>query len=246
MEDEDEGGGSEGAPAWMATFADLMSLLLTFFVLLLSFANMDVMKFQGMIGSMRDAFGVKHQNPGMHIGLTDSITQLYPKEAVADDGTPNENEKMAAKLRKLIERRSLNGQVEVTSGKDGVTVRVEGDMMFGAGETEISPQSFVFLDEMAEVFKQMNYDVTVEGHTDNTPTGNDELDTNWHLSSMRAANAAAYLSQVGGIDSSRLAAKGLGSSKPLVKNDSPKGRARNRRVEFVYHKVTPSQPRMAR
>lgn len=220
----------------MATFGDLMSLLLTFFVLLLSFANMDVMKFQGMIGSMREAFGVKYQDPGMHVGLTSSLTQLFDREAISNE-TPNENDQLMHRLKKLVERHHLAGQVEVTTGRDGVTMRVEGDLIFDAGNTDISPAAFVFLDEMAAIMKVIPFDVTVEGHTDDRPPGAALANSNWQLSSLRAANTVEYLTTAGGVNPLRMSARGFASAKPLVPNRTAKNRKRNRRVEFVYHKV---------
>ncbi len=225
-----------GAPAWMATFGDLMSLLLTFFVLLLSFANMDVMKFQGMVGSMREAFGVKYQDPGMHVGLTSSLTQMFDREAISNE-TPNENDQLLHKLKKLVERHHLAGQVEVTTGKDGITMRVEGDMIFAPGSVDVSPAAFIFLDEMAAIMNGLPFDVTVEGHTDDRLAGAALANSNWQLSSMRAANTVEYLTTAGGVNPQRMSARGFASAKPLSPNTTAKGRRRNRRVEFVYHKV---------
>lgn len=237
MSDEDCDCPPAGSPAWMATFADLMSLLLTFFVLLLSFAHMDVIKFEGMIGSMKKAFGVKYQDPGRLVGLTSSLTQMFDREAVSNE-TPNENDQLLKRLRKLIERHHLAGQVEVTTGKDGISVRVEGDLIFAPGSVDISPAVFVFLDEMADIINTLKYDVTVEGHTDDRPPGASLANSNWQLSSLRAANTVEYLTTAGRVNPRRMSARGFASSKPLSSNKTYRGRQRNRRVEFVYQKTT--------
>jgi len=226
----------EGAPAWMATFGDLMSLLLCFFVLLLSFASVDVMKFEGMVGSMKEAFGVKYEDPGMHIALKDSLLSVFDKEHVSDSISTVEK-KLKGKLRKVVKSTQVSGSVEVFSGRDGVVVRMDGALLFAPGTSEINPASFVFLDEMASVVQQFNHDVSVEGHTDKSAPNRKVYGSNFHLSSMRALSVLSYLVEVGDVDANRLRAVGFGGTRPVRKNDSLANRKKNRRVEFVFHRV---------
>ena len=238
MEDDDDCNCVPGQPEWMATFADLMSLLLCFFVLLLSFATLDIIEFKGLVGSIRHAFGVQYPDPGSHVGMKDSLITLYNKEKVARE-SPHNDKELRRKVRKLIEREQLAGAVEVTSGKDGVVVRVEGDMVFESGSHVITPASLVFLDEMSSIMRQFNYDVTVEGHTDDLQSKGVDAPSNWELSALRAVSAVEYMASAGGLNERRFSAKGYGSVKPLVPNLNLKSRKRNRRIEFVYHKVDP-------
>ena len=234
----DEEEAEEGAPAWMATFADLMSLLLTFFVLLLSFANMDVMKFEGMIGSMKEAFGVKYDNPGTHVGLTDSIISLFDKEAVTKQRLANTPDEFEERMKKMVKRNKLASQVEIFSGRNGVVIRVEGDLLFASGSSAVNPKSFAFLDEMAELLRQFNHDVSIEGHTDTlSPSRRGGYASNFRLSCERALATLEYLVEAGDLDPNRLNAAGYGAAKPIANNATAKGRAKNRRVEFVYHKM---------
>ena len=126
LEDDEGGGGEGGAPAWMATFGDMMSLLLTFFVLLLSFVNMDVVKFRDMMGSVQDAFGVQHEHPGSFEGLTTSVLELSTRESTGEleiidlpassasegesDGDPEAQKKLVLLLESAIESASASGQ----------------------------------------------------------------------------------------------------------------------------------------
>ncbi|MCP4500558.1 MAG: OmpA family protein [Deltaproteobacteria bacterium] len=225
-----------GAPAWMATFGDLMSLLLCFFVLLLSFASVDVMKFEGMVGSMKDAFGVKYEDPGMFIALKDSMLSVFDKEHVSDNVSTVEKQ-LKGKLRKLVKSTQVAGSVEVYSGRDGIIVRMDGDLLFSPGTASISPNSFVFLDEMASVMQQFNHDVSIEGHTDKSAPNRKVYSSNFDLSSRRALSVLDYVVEVGDVDPLRLRVVGFGDTRPVRKNDSIENRNKNRRVEFVFHRV---------
>ncbi|MFT5353236.1 MAG: chemotaxis protein MotB, partial [Polyangiales bacterium] len=112
----DEGGGDEGSPAWMATFADLCTLLLTFFVLLLSFAEMDVTEFKQMLGSVRDAFGVQSETVGSFEALSSSPVSLdgrAPAEEGEGSSEEDEDEDVEKELAEMVEAMGLDSQVEV-------------------------------------------------------------------------------------------------------------------------------------
>ena len=222
-----------GAPAWMATFADMMSLLLCFFVLMLSFATMDVMKFEGMIGSMKDAFGVKRSDPGRFVAMKDSLIALFSEEAA---GKELEAQTIDGQLHRLARDPRFAGSVEVLSGKGGVTFRIDGDLVFQPGNAQVHPTAFVILEEMAAVLRQFDYEVSVQGHTDATKPGV-SYPSNFNLSAARALAVLNFMVDVGGIPPKRLRAVAFGDTKPIRSNDTPEGRNKNRRVEFFFHKL---------
>lgn len=237
MEEEVE----EGLPAWMGTFADLMSLLLCFFVLLLSFASVDIMKFEGMIGSMREAFGVKTSNPGERMGFTDSIVTLFDKEQISNDIISAREREILGEIKALASKFQVSGSVEIMSGKGGFTVRLEGDLLFSPGKVNVSPAAFAFLDEMSAVVRQLPHNISVEGHTDSSATGR-HYRSNLELGAGRALSAARYVVAVGGIAPERVSVVSYGDTRPVAKNNSKAGRAKNRRVEFVFHRVPKPTP----
>lgn len=227
--DEEEEPAEEGAPAWMATFSDLMSLMLTFFVLLLSFSTMDVIKFRGMVGSMRQAFGVQVERPGMHVGMTDDIVQVSDFEkqerAIVDS--------LVQSLKKSAKERGYRDAIEVSVGREGVLMRIPGDLMFDAGTSAVNPRAFVFLDDIAKQAKAGNWDVAIEGHTDSAaPKG--QSTSNWRLASDRAISTLEYLAEAGKVSKKRLSATSYADSRPIAANNTPGGRARNRRVELLF------------
>lgn len=231
-----------GAPAWMVTFADLMSLLLTFFVLLLSFSNMEVVKFQAMVGSVRDAFGMKspfelsdiptgtdllpHQNP-----LTGEGGEA---EAGAEDPTPQE---VREKLQQVLEETGLQDKGVAVVTDTGVVLQLSGDVLFDSGQALVKAGANALLEELAKYTLSVEYSLDVVGYTDNVPIATAVYPSNWELSAARAGQAVRYLTERG-VDPSRLRAIGRADTNPLQSNETLQGRSQNRRVEFVYTRLS--------
>jgi chemotaxis protein MotB len=240
--DMDEGGFEEPtAPGWMATFGDMMSLLLTFFVLLMSFASMDVRRFAAVVGSMRDAFGVQRQHPGLVEGLSTSLVNLSETESSPflevlpmPVRVPEREQALLERLEMSVAEQGLERLVNVEDTERGIVVRMPGQLLFAPGSAELRPESLVFLREIADLVRSMPHPVAIEGHTDSTPAAPGRFESNWNLSAARAVAALRFLVEVGGIESSRLRATGFADTRPLASNDDPEGRAQNRRVEIVF------------
>ncbi len=261
--------------AWMATFADLSTLLLTFFVLLLSFANMDVVQFREMLGSMKEAFGYQTVNfgnfnpPVLSVKKDSSETTEKDRknEATADastaEGKDGEGEQdadgagagkdektenvakseLAARdlqllkeLEKMVAQEKMQSSIELAVSSRGVVIRVRENVMFKRGTDRIVDEAFNFLNEIAALLRRFDYDVIVEGHTDNRPTRSRKFPTNWELSAGRAISVMRYLAEVGGVDPRRMGAAGYADMRPVASNDTQNGRLKNRRVEFLCHR----------
>ncbi len=214
-----------GAPLWMCTFADLMSLLLCFFVLLLSFSVMDATKYKRAAGSMKDAFGVQKevQNDGSPQGQLMISTSFI--------STP-----LAVKV-----QRDINDVVALESGglvdmditHDGVIVTVKDKLGFEFGKAKLRPQFKVLLDKIGKIIKQTGSTVIVSGHTDNIPLRRGgKFISNWDLSTARSVAVVNYWEQRFNILSEKMSAVGYADGKPVASNKTAEGRSRNRRVEF--------------
>ena len=225
----------EGLPGWLATFADLMSLLLTFFVLLLSFANMDIQKFQDMMGSIKEAFGVQvMRKQADYIAFSPS---QYERKNVALDKDSRLLLGMILKIKAMIDQdQELKKNVDIAPDDEGVLIRVDSGMMFDPGSAELKPGAKKILDHVIKLLKEHNFDVIVRGHTDDIPVRSAKYPSNWELSAARAAAALRYIVEKGGINPSRLKAVGYAGTRPLVPNISEANRAINRRVEFYFHR----------
>jgi chemotaxis protein MotB len=225
----------------MATFGDLMSLLLTFFVLLMSFASMDVRRFAAVVGSMRDAFGVQTRHAGPVESLSTSLIELSETESSPflevlpmPVRVPEREQALLQRLEMTVAEEGLERLVEVEDTPRGIVVRMPGQLLFDPGSAELRPESLVFLREISELVRGMPHPVAIEGHTDATPAAAGSFESNWSLSSARAVSALRFLVDVGGVEASRLRATGFADTRPLAPNQSPEERALNRRVEIVF------------
>lgn len=235
----------KGLPPWMGTFADMCTLLLTFFVLLLTFANMDVKKFQDMLGSVKEAFGVQFQEVGKfqpvlpevkpRLSRTRMIQPTMPQPSIQDAKDAAEAAAMADRVRDLINAVGLGNAVEIKSGPRGVRMRVKGHLLFEPGQATVRPSARKLLESVARVMHKFNFYLTVEGHTDNQPIRTARFPSNWELSAARASSVLRYLLRLG-VPPRRLTAVGYAANYPIASNSTEAGRNKNRRVEFVFTK----------
>lgn len=250
-----------GAPAWMATFADLMSLLLVLFVLLLTFAEMDVIRYKQVAGSIKAAFGFSKQDElaGI-IELDGSIVGKAIKNPTPDtprvvseipnnegentkapeidtneSDTPDEKaEAVEDTLDQVIEGMGLSEKVEVDRINDTIVMRFPNELAFPSGTAGMTDQFIEVLDEIAPVINQTDGDVQIAGHTDNVPvSANSVYTSNWDLSAARATSVLHHFIDHDNVSPQRLVLQGYGDSRPLGENDTPEGRAKNRRVEII-------------
>ncbi len=221
----------EGAPAWMATFADLMSLLLTFFVLLLSFANMDIQNFQTALGSVKEAMGVQFEHPGDMMGLTSSVVEMSQREST--DKLNTLEQEVQQIFEQMSKEEGSGAEMEVSIGDRGIVVRIKDFVLFEPGGTVLRKEAHGPLLIIAKVTNGLRLPLWVEGHTDNRPISTPRFPSNWELSAGRATAALVFLNRTGKIPRYRMRIAGYAETRPLRSNTTPQGRAENRRVEFV-------------
>ncbi len=224
--------GNTGAPAWMATFADMTSLLLTFFVLLLSFATMDIMKFKDAMGSINEALGSSQTRTVVFgEGSGSSLIEI----PMSESESKKIHYAIKEDLEKLIEKKGLQEDINVVHTKRGLILRVRGKMFFNSGGADLKYASIPVLEKIAEILKNFPNRVSIEGHTDTIPIRGGTFTSNWELSTARAYSALKYFQGIKGIDVTNIYIGGFGDTHPISPNDTPEGRAQNRRVEFVFH-----------
>jgi chemotaxis protein MotB len=220
---EDEEPKEEGAPAWVVTFGDMMSLLLTFFVLLLSFSEVDAVKYRALSESLREAFGI-------HRGQTVFDSPRETEKQETRKGTSGE---LFDSLRSIIPQ-AFPGALPNQRDGESTVVRVPGTLLFESGRAELRPEMLPSLRKMADLLKSKPKVVLqVEGHTDDVPINTVRFASNWELSASRAIAVIRFFMEEG-IPAERLSAAGYADSRPLVPNDGPKNREVNRRVEFRF------------
>lgn len=217
------------AASWLATFSDLMSLLLTFFILLLSFAEMDVQKFKEMSGKLEKAFGVQRNDPVKDI----------PKgmDMIARDFNPQFVQELLLKRIKSALKTIEKGKIEVLQDMRGIVLRISDENFFDSGRATLRPNAWPVLDSIIEIAKTVQNDISIEAHTDTEEYKEDKkkgFRDSWELSAARAVTVARYFDEFGGIDRNRIVPTARGDSVPVASNDDASGRIKNRRLEIVF------------
>ncbi len=237
---------SSGAPAWMATFADLMALMMCFFVLLFSFSQIDESKYRLMVESMSKGFGGQKvqlqtpSTPSASLSSPSSINSPFsqfqaPSRSSRSRSRIQTSESASATARKvkLVMRDDIaDGKVAVETMGNTVLIRLPEEVAFPPGSDIVSAQITEIIDRLAPVMRATTGTIMVTGHTDDRPISSSEFESNWELSADRAVAVIHQIVKQTGLDESRFAAVGNGSTKPIAPNDTPENRARNRRVEI--------------
>lgn len=228
----------EGLPAWMATFADMVTLLLCFFVLLLSFANQNVEKFRDAMGSVKGAFGVKEVRAKSEDLALLMTTSKESKKSVAKI-TPDERLILGVimRIKSLFEEEDgkLMEGTGVTSDRDGVVFTTRADRLFLPNSTKLRDDAGPVLDKVIKVLKDYKLNLVVRGHSDDTPVSTQKYPSNWELSAARAAVALDYILKHGHFPINRAKAVGYADTRPAYPNDTQEHRLMNQRVEFYLH-----------
>lgn len=226
----------EGAPAWMATFSDLATLLLTFFVLLLSFAELNVVEYRMMLGSMREAFGVQYDHQGSYEAMSTTVVQMREVEEVP--WTPlNERQIWSLKeVSRFIRQRRMSKDVELALNERGVVIRLKDRLAFGAGDAALRKEAEEVIAEIYKLTSAFPGTLSVEGHTDDKPIRSKLFPSNWELSTTRAIAVLRYMEGLGPMPEVKANVAGYADREPVVPNDTPEHRMQNRRVEFVFSK----------
>lgn len=233
-----------GVPMWYVTFADLSTLMLTFFVLLISFANTDIVKFREMLGSVQGAFGVPEERIGKAVPYLTGAEVFKDSEkddkSILSDEEKVEMEKTSQDLESMINESKMRNNLSLQSRNNEIKLRVDGGALFQSGTIKIMPEGIRLLKGLAQLLSQSDFMLTIEGHTDNQPIHTEMFPTNWELSGVRATTVLRFFITQG-IDPDRLRAIGYSDTHPITDNETAESRARNRRVEFVLKKVTEAE-----
>lgn len=223
----------EGLPAWMATFADMMTLLLCFFVLLLSFAKQDIAKFESLTGSIKDAFGVQLKRPY----ATKAAFSPTDKESKGEKSKTQEIQELAREMLSIVkDNKFLRRSATVTGEREGVLIRIDSAYLFGPGSAKLNRAAEKALSEVAKLLKDNPFNCLVQGHTADDLEPGIVSGDNWDLSSDRALAAMRVLINKYEIPDRRLTAVGYAGTRPLVPNDSYEDKAKNRRLEFFFYR----------
>jgi len=223
-------------PAWLAAFGDLMSLLLCFFVLLLSMSSMDAKKVSEAIGSLAGAMSVLEGGTKTEISKQ-RIQESTPIESQSETSEQVNRVAQAVSDANEMMKKGQGPAVSIEESQDGFVIELPASLLFKEGSAKIENEdAILFLKRMALIVDTLpnTVDVSVQGHSDNgTPGTNSLYKDNWELSTARALSVLHEL-LLDGVDPKRIHAAGYGQYRPLATNATKDGRMKNRRVELHF------------
>lgn len=255
----EEGGG--GLPGWMATYGDLVTLLLCFFVLLFSMSSIDVAKFKAALSSFQNRIDVMPGGTALTQNeiISNGVSQINGIELVFDNKIPLEQDGVESKdiesklddakeieekleeakkdaedINEYLKQQGYEGEVKIEYNSNIIKLTIEGEILFHSGRAKLNNDAVRLVDVIALKVMEFISDKTIqiEGHTDNLPIKTAKYPSNWELSQARAISVGRRLIEQHGIDPAKIAATGYGEYRPIASNDTPEGRGKNRRVEI--------------
>jgi len=226
----------EARAGWIVTFADLMTLLLVFFVLMYSISALNVEKFKEAMKSIQISLGEKSP-PIDLIDLTKGGGVQKKVVSLEDlSGLKSRKLDILKRIKEFIEERNLERNIEVFLDRGRVVIRITGTILFDSGVASLKRDGKPIIDEIAQIIQEFpDFNVNIKGHTDNVPISTNKFPSNWELSAIRATTVLRRLTEKG-IGAERLTATGYAELLPLGPNDTDEDRQKNRRVEFVLEK----------
>jgi chemotaxis protein MotB len=246
----------ENHERWLVSYADFITLLFAFFVVMYAVSSVNEGKYKVLSNSLTNAFKNTTGQPG---GQPMAVIQGAPPvaarpimkadKAVADQKKTEEkkNEKrqqmksVANNIMEALQPLVAQGKVRLLETSRGVTIEINDSILFPAGQAKLQPASSSAMGAIAQVLADTDFPITIEGHTDNVPIATPQFPSNWELSAMRATTVLRLFNDAG-VGAERLTAIGYGETRPLETNTSIEGRARNRRVSILIDSNRPEEP----
>lgn len=257
-----------GSPAWMATFSDLMNLLLCFFVLLFAMSTVDVEKFELIASSFSQSFSIFTAGStaiGDGILISNGVSQLNelddfvnsmgkaedaentekPEDideitAALDAEKLKESEKLAEKIEEAMEEQRIVQDVDMEVTSQYVQLSLKGALLFDSGSNQLKQEALPIMEKLGLILERYAESVIeIEGHTDNVPIHSARYANNNELSSARALSVFDFFAGATTLDPAMIKHSGRGEYVPVADNETAEGRAKNRRVEIkIYHTLS--------
>lgn len=257
-------GNSDQPADWMTTYSDMVTLLLTFFIMLFSMSSVDKDKFDKVSTSIRSAFiyqeptrggGLLETNRGIHVdsaydelNAVDNIVALvnsnsetgetyeYGEGLTSADMGDYQIDDLRAEISGTIREMDIGDEVKIVEGTNFLILRFDSVLLFDLGKADIRESSLDALKKIGLMLNKLDNEIIVQGHTDDLPINTQQFPSNWELSTRRATNVIHFFVDECGIDPSRLTATGNAEFKPVKPNDSSENRQQNRRIDIVVSK----------
>jgi chemotaxis protein MotB len=226
----------ENHERWLISYADFITLLFAFFVVMYAISAVNENKYRILASSLGDAFGKAPAADARPPRTAVAAQAPAPQRTSATQPNVQEEQahmtKVASSLLDVMAPLVKEGKVRVTQSRRGVSIEINANVLFAPGRAELQPASLAVLQAVAERLRDEPFNLEITGHTDLLPISNPAFASNWELSAVRATSVVRLLAE-NGIAPERMLAIGREASKPIAPNNTPEGRARNRRVELM-------------
>jgi chemotaxis protein MotB len=232
---------SENHERWLISYADFITLLFAFFVVMYAVSVVNIGKYKVLSDALGDAFGGRGAatkvNTSIEVEPLPLSNIIARKRAEAAKRDRERLDLLARKLNSVLAPLVNSGKVRIVQSGRGITVEINASVLFREGDAGLTGNARETLRTVAGLLKDDQHAIEVEGHTDTTPIRNAAYPSNWELSAVRASTVVRLFVE-SGVQERRLAAVGRGANQPIASNDDPAGRARNRRVAVTILSAT--------
>ncbi|WP_348261710.1 flagellar motor protein MotB [Telmatobacter sp. DSM 110680] len=227
---------------WLVSYADFITLLFAFFVVLYAFSKADQKKHAQVSAAIDSGFqslSIAATLPRSRTSFESNKSYVFADpfqfavQVNSDVEVRTNLESIRRDLQKRLSGQLARGTVSIQLGRGGLVVSLREAGFFDSGSAIPRPETMGTLHQISESLENCHYDLRIEGHTDTIPIHTPEFDSNWELSSSRATHIARLLLQMDAISPQQISAAGYAEYHPVVSNDSIEGRAQNRRVDIV-------------
>lgn len=225
---------------WVISYADFVTMLLALFMVMFATNSMGETKIKDVNKSIQKVFASPVTQKNIHV--TENVKNIEIKEESKSqientgktilDGGDGILDSSAVK-QQIEKDLDVNTSIKVLKSDRGIVIRLNDTMLFDPGSAIIKPQAMATLEKISLTLDKFKNPIVIEGHTDSTPIRNEKFPSNWELSTARATNIIKYLTTAKNFPPSRLSAVGYGEYMPIGQNDTPQGRAKNRRVDII-------------
>jgi chemotaxis protein MotB len=220
---------------WLVTYADLMTLLLVFFVLLYSLASFEKEKYKSKVETVLEQLKQDQKPNEILLDLSKESDRKISLEDIT--GLRSREVTLFRMVNKLVRNTDPDQNITTQSRNGKIIITLSGETLFSSGSAELNPTALPVFKRMVKLFNKFpEYTINIKGHTDNIPISTPAFPSNWELSAIRATTVLKYLISMG-IRPQRLTATGYGDIMPRVPNTTDENREKNRRVEFVLEKT---------
>lgn len=242
----------ENHERWMVSYADFLTLLFAFFVVMYAISSVNEGKYRVLSESIVSAFRNETVSSGGQSIVVIQASSSQPKQVepnkTQDLAKQRQREKMRNVAKDILEVLAplvQQGKVRVLETTRGVTIEINDSILFSPGQAQLHPTSVKAMQAVAEVLAASDFPIVIEGHTDNVPINTLQFPSNWELSAVRATTVLRLFADAG-VGAERLTAIGYGETRPVEPNLLAEGRARNRRVTIMIESVVPEKGREVR